>query len=251
MGKRSIEPLGNYGLIRPDLQRKPNTFETIVTGQQTHDLLCIHLSMTGRESILDAGCGDGRVAAAFCMDQGFIGRYTGFDPNLVRVSELRLVYQNKPQFSFDHLDLYHSYYNPAGSMLPEHCEYPYPDQAFDIVFYNSVFSHTRFAAIVASLREARRCLRDSGGRVFVTGYCIDGTASGKRWSFAVPYDRGFAAEADVPESALAFPKDVFLEAFEQAGLTMVNHVPGYWIAERQHSLDQAEQDIFILRKSEG
>jgi ubiquinone/menaquinone biosynthesis C-methylase UbiE/uncharacterized protein YbaR (Trm112 family) len=99
------------------------------------------LAPSGRaKRLLDLGCGDGANARWLVH---FTERLEGCDYNLLRLKRCRNLLGNKIQLC-----------------LADVHELPYPDDAFDVVFFNHVLEHIRDD--IAALRSVRRVLRPGG-----------------------------------------------------------------------------------------
>jgi hypothetical protein len=120
------------------------------------------------ESVLDAGCGVGRMAYSLAHYLAPEGRYEGFDI----VDRLIVWAQNNitpsfPNFRFQKVDVYNQWYNPSGTIQPHDFKFPYADASFDLVFLTSVFTHMRSAEVQRYLDEIYRVLKP-GGRCLCT-----------------------------------------------------------------------------------
>jgi len=220
----------------------------IIQGEGLFELLDIHTDFKTDATILDAGCGDGKNAAAFARhSERYTGHYYGFDTDKNRLNGLKEVFEKRPKFTFTHADIFHSYYNKEGTIPPVEFTYPYGDKTFDLIYYNSIFSHMKLAVIEHSLKEAARCLGDRG-QIYASFYILDKNAEPNFKpddSFTHPFDEGFTATPEKPEGLVAYPKETILKLFEKVGLTPAKYIPGFWKMKRT-SRDQHGQDIFIL-----
>jgi SAM-dependent methyltransferase len=240
-----------YYLIAPPLLRvKNNIPESYISGQRIYDFLTVHVGLDNSERILDFGCGDGRVGAVFArLGDTFTGIYTGLDIDKKRMLALKSLFKGSERIKFDFADVYNSIFNPNGHLDQSDFIYPYTDNSYDLIFYNSVFTHMKLSVSLHNLKEAARCL-DMGGRIWATYYCLDSNYDPKRannWSFEEPYDEGFTAYPESPETCVGYSMDSINGVIQDAGLKIVKYIPGCWKQPRT-TLDQHEQDIFILEK---
>jgi len=88
--------------------------------------------------ILEIGSGNGRVAMGLVEDDV---HYTGLEPILASVEFCREAFAEFPRFTFKHVDVRNSFYNPTGNNSSESYRLPIPDNAFDLVIAASVFTH--------------------------------------------------------------------------------------------------------------
>lgn len=124
------------------------------------------------DSILDIGCGCGRIALRL-TDILDTGTYDGFDvvPNLVRWCQNNITPKH-PHFQFQVADIYNKTYNPDGKISSEEFRFPYEDNRFDLVFLTSVFTHIRVPGFKNYLSQIARVLKP-GGRVLLTMFLVD------------------------------------------------------------------------------
>lgn len=220
-------------------------------GQRIFDLLSVNVPLNLKCRVLDVGCGDGRVASAFARKTNkFTGIYSGFDIDKDRINALIKLFESNDRFSFLYADIFHSSYNKGGKLSAENYKYRYPDNSFDLIFFNSVFSHLKLEAINNNLRESYRCL-DKNGKVWATFYILDEHYNpeyeGLNWQFDTAYDEGFTAVRNNPEGCVAYEKEKILRIFHKIGFSVEKYIAGNWKKERQ-TLDNHEQDILVLTK---
>ncbi len=106
--------------------------------------------------VLDMGCGCGRMALPLSRYLTS-GRYDGFDvvPDAIAWCREHIA-PEFPNFQFERVDAYNSFYNPDGSVHAENYRFPYPDQTFDFAFASSLFTHLVWAETRNYLAEAKR-----------------------------------------------------------------------------------------------
>jgi SAM-dependent methyltransferase len=134
----------------------------VLSGEEQRKWLKEYAGLEADSRLLDIGCGDGRLATClveFLSD----GAYACFDvqSKFVRFLE-KHVAKKYPNFSFKHVDLWHSYYNPEGSLRAHEFKFPYPAEYFDIVFANSIFTHFLPLEFSHYVREINRVLKAEG-----------------------------------------------------------------------------------------
>lgn len=111
------------------------------------------LDLTGDESILDIGCGDGRMTAVLA-ERVPEGRVLGIDSSAEMIRFAREGFGDRePQLSFEHID--------AGAI-------PFEDQ-FDLIYSNAALHHVQdhipvVQGIAGALRKGGRCMLSMGGR---------------------------------------------------------------------------------------
>jgi ubiquinone/menaquinone biosynthesis C-methylase UbiE len=217
-------------------------------GRWLSRLLQERVDLTDGESLLDVGCGIGRLATALARDFPSL-LYQGFDPVRYGITWCQKRFADSPGFTFRHVDLANAFYNPRGRLDSATIQFPYADESFDIVVATSVLTHISFAEASHYLAEMARCLRPDG-RAYVTLFLLDPDAMGSvrsgradiDFSSAVPHGR--AVVSSQPEEAIAFDKASLMNAVSAAGLEPVTFFGGRW---RGHQ-GQDFQDAWLLRR---
>lgn len=175
-------------------------------------------------SVLDVGCGVGRMAVPLTTFLGPSARYEGFDiiPEGIDWCRRKISrrYQN---FNFQLVDVYNKNYNPFGRVAAEHFRFPYPDGAFDVVLAASVFTHMLPRDSARYLEEIGRVLRPGGG-CLLTFFLADAGAGDflARVLPLFPHDLGtcWVRDKTVPEVAVCHHEDLVLDALKRSGLQL-------------------------------
>ncbi len=185
-----------------------------------------HAGLTPSDSVLDIGCGVGRVALPLA---GFLdpnGRYIGFDVSRRAVKGCRERFAAiRPDFRFEWLDLRNGDYNAGGALAEIEARFPCDDGVIDLAFAASVFSHVRIETIARYLAEAARVLKP-GGRFFFTAYALtpdrrDAIAHAQtRLDFRPWRDGAMVMDPRSPERAIAHDAQALAAATEAAGLKL-------------------------------
>ncbi len=253
----SFQNESDFFLINKKIRRKKPFLNAIKQGEQVVDFISIQVDYKNSMSILDVGCGDGCVAAAF-QRRGHKGRYLGYDIQKQWIDRLTKLYNKKNlnNYKFRYFDIYHSYYNPSGKMSDTEFKFDF-EEAFDLVILNSIFSHMTLPVIEHYLKEASRKLAE-GGKLWCTMMLVDKYFDNSRLnerttntsidSDLTPYKESFTLTAHNPEEWILHDEHKFLEIVERLNLKVLKYIPGYWKTPRA-SLDQNHQDVFVLTSS--
>src|SRR5262249_27496045 len=123
------------------------------------------------ETVLDFGCGCGRIARQLIQQQPRPARYLGVDLHAGMIAWCRRELASQaPGFRFEHHDVYNAGLNPEGHqrVLP----LPASDGEFSLFHATSVFTHTTQDQAEHYLREAARVLRPDG-YLYATWFLFD------------------------------------------------------------------------------
>lgn len=206
------------------------------------------------DRILDLGCGIGRLALPLTQ---FLesGSYDGVDPVSSGIawctSTISPVY---PNMCFQHLNLRHPLYNPAGALETVNTRLPFENGSFDLICMISVLTHLEAPEALHYAAEAARLLAP-GGRCFATAFLMNPPAraaldEGKGALAFDPAEPGplYFAIKDAPLAAVAFDEDVLLELFLRNGLRRRSPAHyGNWSGRD----GQTFQDICVFDKAAG
>jgi SAM-dependent methyltransferase len=204
------------------------------------------------ETVLDIGCGVGRMAVPLTRFLGALGRYEGFDiiPANVRWCR-RAITPRWPRFRFQHADIFNREYNPDGRLKGHEFRFPYPDATFDFAFLTSVFTHLMPAETAHYLHELQRVLKP-GGRCLATFNLLNDEANllidaGKCRHMLQPRDGLIRVHShEVPEACVAIDEGFVIASAGEAGLVVDPPIRyGSWCG-RDAGFDF--QDIVILRR---
>lgn len=133
----------------------------------------------------------------------------------------------------------------------ERTRWPYADESFDLACAFSVFTHMRLAEVAHYLAELRRVLTP-GGRGVMTFFAIGAADASPHlgWDPFVPLGDGvsYTTTPELPERAIAFDEGAIRQAIADAGLVVVDVVPGRWRGPVD-TLDVAiHKDVFVVER---
>ncbi len=222
-------------------------------------LLRVYGRITASSSVLEIGCGLGRIAfpLRFLLRQG---AYEGFDICADKIEFLQRSFQPAwPSFRFHHADIHNTFYNPHGGIQPTEYRFPAADRSFDVVFAASVFTHMLPGNTAHYLRESARVLKP-GGRCVFSFFLLDHYRPGqpRPLGFAKPdfdFEHPYGGHGD--DFAMAFPQDpermtayrlrMIRRFAAEAGMeTAGDPVPGLWSGSAEAAV--GAQDLVVLRK---
>jgi SAM-dependent methyltransferase len=202
-------------------------------------------------SILDVGCGWGRLALPLAGRLGPRGRYLGMDAAAEAVAWCRRnIGEADPRFRFHHADIRNSYANPRGRIPAARAVLLPWEERFDRVVAFSLFTHLLPDATARYLAEAARLCRP-GGQLVATFFLLDTQArvamQEERSDRTFPAAHGIARIADpaVPEDAVAYDAAEILALFDAAGFD-AEWRPGAWCPRGEPPFEY--QDLVVARR---
>jgi SAM-dependent methyltransferase len=231
----------------------PGDFEAI--GREFLGYFVTMSSLQPAETILEIGCGPGRMALPLTGYLSADGRYAGVDIVARSVDWCRRnISPQYPNFTFEHADVFNQRYNPDGEVQARDYKFPFDDAAFDFIFLTSVFTHMYPDDIQHYLREIARMLRPIG-RMFSTFFILNEEQRllgewGKN-DIDFRFARGIyrIRNEAIPESAVAVEERALRDMFDVAGLVIQEPIHfGGW-SGREDGLSL--QDIVLAVPADG
>jgi SAM-dependent methyltransferase len=142
----------------------------VATGIMEAERLADYHGLGPQASVLDIGCGVGRLAIGIEESPHTCRSYTGVDVDreAIKWAQTHLWQNKKREFQF--LDIANERYNPDGALkMDDGFRLPFVKGEFTIIYLYSVFTHLRCPDIKVYLREFKRLLSRNGS-VFLTGF---------------------------------------------------------------------------------
>ena len=205
------------------------------------------------DSVLDIGCGTGRMAVALLGYLSQQGQYAGFDiaPAAIDWCTKNITARN-PRFQFHFADIYNLEYNTIGKQPAAEYRFPCDDASIDFSFATSVYTHMRREEVRRYLCEAWRVLRP-GGKVFFTFFVMNPATlawvqrTPGAFRFDTRLDGCLTIDPQTPERAIAYEEDDLRKMFAEAGLNIREPIYfGQW-SGRQDALTW--QDVVIAERA--
>lgn len=239
-------------VVIPDPYDKA-TFEII--GQQYLGYFRDLCGLGVNDSVLDVGCGPGRMALPLTKYLSNEGSYEGFDIIKHHIDWCsQEITTHYPNFRFQWANVYNTTYNPDGVYQPEQYRFPYEDSRFDLVVLASVFTHMLPPGMEQYLAEINRVLRP-GGCCLITYFLLNDEANEliklpKRSAFTFPIrhpERHYAVQfADRPEDVVGYEEPYIRSLYLKNGLDIVEPIRyGSWCGRKEFL---SSQDIVIAKK---
>jgi SAM-dependent methyltransferase len=177
------------------------------------------LAAPGYDTVLDFGCGCGRLARQMIQQNPRPGRYLGIDRHKGMIEWCRdNLTPNAPGFAFEHHDVYHEQLNPQGT--PGHLPFPAQDREVTLLIAWSVFTHLLEPDAEFYIRELARVLRPDGVAI-TTWFLFD------KGDFPMmqEFQNALMINSQDPTNAVIFDQGWLLGQLAAAGLVITEITP--------------------------
>jgi SAM-dependent methyltransferase len=228
--------------------------QEVVTAIEKYGELC------PADSILDVGCGCGRIAAALTQYVDRESHYVGIDivPGLIDFAR-NFITPRYPSFKFLLLNesnkTYDWWLRQDGEKGIATLAEGVSPKSIDLAISVSLFTHLDYAPALEMLTSIHHLLKNDG-RVFMTVFVLDAAAinaiEDRRAVFSfkqrTPTGKLNAEKSDDPTFAVAYDGGVLDDLIGSAGFQLERHVRGYWSSGGP---GETFQDALILRKAKN
>lgn len=210
------------------------------------------------DSVLDVGCGCGRMAVPLTQYLTAQAKYEGFDIDreAIKWCQKRIT-PRYPNFRFRTVDLYNSHYNPHSSVSAKDFKFPYPSQSFDFAFLASIFTHMLPDDVENYLSELHRVLKP-GKHCYITQFLLTEQTLGfieKGLSIFKPGEDmgGYRVlNPEIQETAVFYDFETALEMYKRHRFELVDNVYfGFWRGGEETVSELRSgsgQDHLVLRR---
>lgn len=219
-------------------------------GRKQRELL-EHFGLRPASSVLEIGCGVGRLAyeLADYFEEG--GSYAGFDISEVAIEWLNDHYAPVlPNFRFDFIDVSNPRFNPGGREVGGQLRFPHPDAGFDLVCAFEVFMHMERDDVAGYLREVARVLRPGGRAVLTFMAVYDDAEPGRHFGrdFVPLGDGVYTRLPDRTGWSLGYHDDLIRQMVSDGGLRVDDTVEGSWHRPLEEPDDGPQHgcDVYVV-----
>lgn len=220
-------------------------------GKRLTNLVVKHTGFQPDGTLLDVGCGIGRLAIALTEYISPRGQYYGFDIVKKGIEWCeKKVASRFPNFHFLHIDLKNDLYNLSTNTEAREFKFPYKADTFDTIVLTSVFTHMMPDDVQNYLHEIAKVMK-ADGKCFATFFILNKHSEqemnqGKAYfNFKHTYDGYALLSRKVKEADVAYDEARLLQMIDKAGLEPVRIIYGEWC----NSTDGEDfQDIVVLRR---
>ena len=249
-GRTQYPPLSARQKVGGSIWASIAEFDAI--GKECLALLKGITGLQPQHTVLDIGCGCGRLAIPLLEYLQPMARYQGGDVDREMISWCsRSVTPRHPNASFFHIDVFNSFYNPELTKQARDFRFPVQDGSVDRIFLGSVFTHMMPLDVEAYLREMARMLREDGCALISVFVITRARLSGParpliEQKFRFAKDGHRLASEKYPELDIAYDEDVLNGMIERSGLQHRQPIIwGHWAGETGMS----SHDFLVLEKA--
>jgi SAM-dependent methyltransferase len=216
-----------------------------------------YAELNAGDSILDVGCGCGRIATGLTQYVEGESQYIGIDivPGLIDFAR-NFITPRYPSFKFALLNesnkTYDAWRRPDGEMGIATLAEAVSVNSIDLAIAVSLFTHLDYPAALEMLTSIHHLLKNDG-RVFMTVFILDANAlesveAGRapfNFKHKTPSGKLFAEQSDDPTYAVAYDDESLNELISSAGFQLERRVRGHWSFGGP---GETFQDALILRR---
>jgi ubiquinone/menaquinone biosynthesis C-methylase UbiE len=211
-------------------------------------------SLQPQQSVLDVGCGIGRLAVPLTKILNENGRYEGFDIVKIGIDWCNKNIKPKhPNFNFIHIDLKNDLYNLKTDKEARNFVFPYKDNEFDLVILTSVFTHMMPDDVNNYLKEIFRVLK-KGGKCFVTFFLLNDEIKASidnrdYFNFPFKYDHYRLLDKNVKEANIAYEENYLINNLFKNNNLVVELIDYGWWSGRSREKSTGYQDTILLSRN--
>ena len=190
-----------------------------------------HFGLEPSASVLEIGCGLGRLSYELASFLDLDGRYTGFDVSPDAIEWLNEHYAPRlANFQFDFVDVANPRFHASGVADAHDVQFQYPDAAFDMVCAFEVFMHLPLDGVRNYISEIARVLRP-GGCAVLTFMTIWEPGAEPVYQGRPFVDIGGGVHTRFPEEqalSMGYEVELIRELFLASGLEEFAAIEGLW-----------------------
>lgn len=245
---REINP--NIGFIP---RRAAYATEFVTSGNRIAEMLVSYAELQPFQSVIDIGCGIGRVARALTRLLSPAGQYHGFDVDPAAIAWCQRAYRPFNNFAFTHAPVGYVNVKVNAPIRGEEFVFPYAGATIDLAFSVSVYTHLSQSVIDHYLAETSRVLRPGGVCVntffVIDEFAIEAMRAGRAdRSYIDQTDGTYLCDPRTANLGVGFAPDIITSLHEAHGLTLAPPVRfGTWTGRTIESF--VYQDVVVARKS--
>lgn len=220
-------------------------------GDHLLDLLIKYADLKPDNTVLDIGCGIGRLAVPLTQYLNPDTHYEGFDIVKIGIEWCEKKITTKyPNFHFLFVDLKNDLYNLKTNEEAKSFKFPYPEKSFDCIVLTSVFTHMMPEDVDNYLKQISFVMKDNGkclASFFLLNSDVKKQMLDNKIKFQFPYQyNGYSLmDKNVKEANIAYEETFLSSILKKNGLSTLSIYQGSW-SNGASALDF--QDVVIIKK---
>lgn len=237
-------PPGHYHGIPLPLRGKIFTGagQFIATGERLVQFAERVAHLRPLSTVLDIGCGLGRLAYPLSQKLVPPGNYIGFDPMPEAIAWCEQHFQKFAWMRFVHAGLFNDLYNDHGPSA-QNFKFPVESSSREVIFAISVFTHLLPEEVINYLKEIKRTLAP-GGHAFITLFLLSpDTVPNPAFPFKYQFGYYSVMSTKVWRANVAFQLRWLTEQVLASGLSIKVQQRGSW---QGSPLAWDFQDVIVL-----
>lgn len=225
----------------------------IEIGDILYDQLTHLIPINSKSTILDVGCGIGRLAIPLTKTMDPVdGKYYGIDimSRAITWCEEKITSQY-PNFTFIFSDVINKFYNPNGKFIASEYVFPFPDNFFGTIILTSVFTHMLPLDFENYLKQIARVIKKDG-QIFSTFFLLNDESNKNidlkkpQLTFSHEHKGIRIQDLSNPEFAVGYSEKSIKDIFLKNGFEIVEPIHyGFWSGRQD---DFTFQDIIVAKK---
>jgi len=219
-----------------------------IMGKEYVEKLIRLTNLHAEHSILDIGCGIGRLAIPLTQVLNEKGSYEGFDVVKLGINWCKKHIESRyANFHFQYIPIQNDLYNLSAIEKAKNIRLPYSKQ-FDRIVLISVITHMQLEDVSHYFNEVFRLLKDDG-ICFCTLFHITNEILQQENNFFFPHHfNGYSLHnLKVKDANIGFHTSFLYDMIDSAGLEITQQYDGWWTGRNKEACEDF-QDILILKK---
>lgn len=229
-----------------------NEIEFLKAGDSTLKIINKYIEIKDDISVLDIGCGYGRLAHAFIRNKKFHGEYIGIDilPEHIKWCKANLVDLCGKRINFYCIDMKNEVYNPNGTLNIKNVNLDIAP--VDLVTVINVFNHMHYEDVRNYLYKIYDLL-DNKGKVYIVLFLLNDEQRKlelqNKSSLPMKYgcERFYKYYCKCsPLYAIAYEEGILIKLFNELSYKVEDISYGSWCGRKNKT---SYEDIIILSKN--
>jgi ubiquinone/menaquinone biosynthesis C-methylase UbiE len=224
----------------------------IETGNHFLNLLKAFCHLLPNHTVLDIGCGIGRIALPLTKYLDSNGKYYGFDIVKTGIDWCNVnISKRFLNFHFEHFNLRNDLYSEEEVKSAKDFIFPYNDETFDVIISTSVFTHMMPEDMEQYISEISRVIKKNGNCLFtffiLNQHSETQMVNNPIFNFTYKFGHYSLMYEKVKEANVAYREIYLKQLFDKFDFKLERLLYGHW-SHGDGVKDKDFQDLVILTK---